>query len=145
MKRDISNDSTFLDKIILGPILILASISFSTYFSFYAFRYNEYIFYLFSFIGLLFAILFYKTLICLKQVSIDSDFLIIFNFNKEIRVHRSDIDTVSEFSSRPFVIFIKFKISTPFGKTIVFEPEQHSAIFSHHPTYFILKEFIDKN
>lgn len=95
-------------------------------------------------IGLLIGLsLLYFFCIPLKFVETDEQFLYISNTRKVIQIPFSEIQDIGEFSFiniRP--VWIKFKISTEFGFTIIFLPyyDSESSFMTTHPVVNKLKE-----
>ncbi|MHC4855132.1 MAG: hypothetical protein ACYS72_01850 [Planctomycetota bacterium] len=134
-KKSISSKLTLFDKFILPIITLLALVFLAVYFHFY----HPHAFvtlWMPLLIGVVYTF-FYS--IPLKRVMIQGDELIVSNFIKEITIHMSEIEKVTEnylMPNRPVTIHLKHK--SEFGKKILFNPPlriimEFSEFFNSRP------------
>ncbi|MCB1023483.1 MAG: hypothetical protein KDB79_03780 [Acidobacteria bacterium] len=77
----------------------------------------------------------------LKKVSIDSEFVYVSNYRKEIKIPLSDINDVTGYVGLHMQpVTIQLRQRTPFGKNIVFLPHfSDLSLFNTHPVVSELK------
>lgn len=79
----------------------------------------------------------------LKWVALDGDNLVISNYGREVRVPLSSIDRFSSsLLMNPEIIWVHFRLPTPFGNRIIFMPPQRFFAFTRHPLAKRLNELI---
>ena len=151
--EDLSSDWTFIYKFLFAPLwiggfgfgsigMLIADIRSS--------HHNgpqDNPWFIFFIIFLFGATYLYWTCIRLKLVRIDSDFIYISNFRKEIKVPLYQIKKVSEWrldNSHP--IFIYFTQTTEFGTSIVFMPKiRWFGFWSSHPVVDKIRQASERN